>query len=91
MNNSIDDMMVDYEGNLWFASSRQGIMKIVPNRFRNISRDAGLSDMVVNTTCIYQNELYIGSDSGLSILDKENQVIQNSLTAFNCFDQHSGR
>ncbi len=81
MNNSIDDMMVDYEGNLWFASSRQGIMKIVPNRFRNISRDAGLSDMVVNTTCIYQNELYIGSDSGLSILDKENQVIQNSLTA----------
>ncbi|MDO4796837.1 MAG: two-component regulator propeller domain-containing protein [Coriobacteriales bacterium] len=30
LNNSIDHVAQDYEGNLWFTSSRQGVMKIVP-------------------------------------------------------------
>ena len=80
MNNSIDDMMVDYEGNLWFASSRQGVMKIVATRFENISLEAGLPELVVNTTCMYQGNLYIGSDTGLYILDADNQSIQNELS-----------
>ena len=33
MNNSIGGVMKDYLGNLWFTSSRQGVMKIVPNQF----------------------------------------------------------
>ena len=71
MNNSVDEMMVDYEGNLWFASSRQGVMKLVGNRFQDISRIAGLKNEVVNSTCIYQGDLYIGTDSGLRLLDAD--------------------
>ena len=52
MTNSVDDMIADYEGNLWFVSSRQGVLKIVPNIFRDISERAGLPDMVVNATCV---------------------------------------
>ncbi|MDD3416080.1 MAG: two-component regulator propeller domain-containing protein [Lachnospiraceae bacterium] len=80
VNNSIDDMMIDYEGNLWFASSRQGVMKIVTNRFDNISLKAGLPDMVINTTCKYDGDLYIGTDKGLYVLNEKYQSIQNELT-----------
>ncbi len=65
MNNSIDEMLTDYEGNLWFTSSRQGVMKIVRNQFTDIFDKYDLEEEVVNTTCKYKNYLLIGSDSGL--------------------------
>lgn len=80
LNNSIDDMMKDYEGNLWFTSSRQGVMKLVTNRFKNISLDAGLPDTVVNTTCMYQENLYVGTDTGLYVLNGFRKQIKNKLT-----------
>lgn len=69
MTNSIDDVMCDYEGNMWFASSRQGVMKISESAFIDINRAAEIGDMVVNTTCLYEGDLYIGTDTGLRILD----------------------
>ncbi|MDE6421357.1 MAG: histidine kinase, partial [Lachnospiraceae bacterium] len=81
MNNSVDGMITDKEGNLWFVSSRQGVMKIVRNRFTNISEQAGLDKMVINSTCLFQGRLYIGTDSGLVILDGEYQQVENELTA----------
>lgn len=80
MQNSIDDMMEDYEGNFWFASSRQGIMKLAKSRFRNISLQAGLDNLVVNSTCIYNDMVYIGSDSGLYIVNGWNRRMHNELT-----------
>lgn len=71
LNNSVEKMIVDYEGNLWFVSSRQGVMKVVSSDFINISRNAGLENRVVNSTCIYNDELYIGTDNGLILLDSE--------------------
>lgn len=80
MNNSVDEMMVDYEGNLWFVSSRQGVMKICSSRFTNLNKLAGLGTMVVNTTCIYQEELYIGTDEGLYVLTQDYEQKENVLT-----------
>lgn len=80
MTSSIDDMISDYEGNLWFVSSRQGVMKIVPNIFVDINERAGLEDMVVNTTCVKDDLLYAGTDRGLVIIDKDNKRIENDLT-----------
>lgn len=80
MNNSVDEMIVDYEGNLWFVSSRQGVMKISENRFHNISAEAGLADAVVNTTCMFQDALYIGTDTGLYVLDKDKRQVENIMT-----------
>ncbi len=68
MTNSIDEMIADTEGNLWFASSRQGIMKICENNFIDINFAAGLGETVVNSTCVHGNELYIGTDEGLYTL-----------------------
>lgn len=80
MNNSVDDMMVDYEGNLWFVSSRQGVMRIAVSRFTDISKLAGLDARVVNSTCLYQDKLYIGTDTGLCVLDANYRPQKNLLT-----------
>lgn len=65
MNNSIDQMLTDYEGNLWFSSSRQGVMKIVPNRFSDVFEKYEIDPCVVNSTNRTDNMLLIGSDNGL--------------------------
>jgi len=80
MTNSIDHLMVDYEGNLWFTSSRQGIMKIVANRFTDVSLLAHLSPLVVNSTCLHEGLLYVAADTGLTILDEDYAPVENALT-----------
>lgn len=80
LNNSVEKMIVDYEGNLWFVSSRQGVMKVVSSDFTDIRRNAGLESCVVNSTCIYNGELYIGTDNGLVLLDKEGKKKTTQLT-----------
>lgn len=78
MDNSVDGMLEDYEGNLWFTSSRQGVMKITASIFTNVSRVADLEPRVVNTTCIHNGKLYVGTDTGLVILDEDYQIVELS-------------
>ena len=80
MNNSVEHMMRDFEENLWFTSSRQGLLKIVRNRFSDISATAGLSPMVVNTTYRQNGLLYVGTDKGLVLLDTNYAAIENKIT-----------
>ena len=80
MNSSIISIMEDREGNLWCASSRQGVMKVVKSPFLDITGISGLDRVVVNTTCIYQEDLYIGTDVGLQLLDKDYNQKENVLT-----------
>lgn len=74
LNNSIDHVMADYEGNLWFTSSRQGVMKIVPNQFVNLNEEYKLPTAVVNSTCKLKEKLFIGTDTGLTVLDDKGQI-----------------
>lgn len=80
MNNSIDRMMVDYEGNLWFTSSRQGVMKIVPNQFMDVFDRYELDSTVVNSTCMQDGYLYIGTDNGLTVLSQNKTVRSLPIT-----------
>ena len=67
---SVTDVMEDYEGNLWFSSSRQGAMKLTPNRFTSIFTNYNISERVVNTTCVLDNKLFIGTETGLIVIDE---------------------
>ena len=80
MNNSVRHVMTDYEGNLWFTSTRQGIMKIVPNQFSDIYARAKLPEAVVNTTCLFNQQLFIGTDSGLTVIEDDARVDSLPLT-----------
>ena len=71
MNNSVGHVMTDYEGNLWFTSSRQGVMKIVPSIFSDIFERYDIPDQVINSTCMYQGRLYVAGDKGLTVIGPE--------------------
>ena len=83
MNNEIHSVMADSEGNLWFTSTRQGVMKLMPNRFTNVFENYQLDSEVVNATCIYDEKLFIGTDTGLTVIDKngvcETLKLKNSV------------
>jgi len=72
MNNSVDKMMVDREGNYWFVSSRQGVLEVSRSKFGDVSRSAGLPSMVVNAIQRLDDTLYIGHDSGLEAISAVN-------------------
>ena len=82
MNSGIEMTTADYQGNLWFASSTQGIMKLVTNNFVDVSREAGIAGEVANAACLYQDALYIGTDTGLEIINAEGAAEQNALTEY---------
>ncbi len=81
MENSVDKIMLDHESNLWFCSSRQGVMKIVENAFVDISKLAGMDPTVVNSVCSYEDQIYIATDRGLVIYNSNYKRINNKLTS----------
>ena len=81
MNSLIDHVIVDYEGNLWFTSSRQGVMKLVSNRFSDLFARFDLPEQVVNSTCMYGQQLFVGTDTGLTVLDENGPVSSLPLTS----------
>ncbi len=71
MVSSLETMMTDYQGNVWFASSKQGVMKIVPNRFEDVFSKYGIETNVVNATCWFEGKLFIAcKTNGLVVLDE---------------------
>lgn len=67
--NSVSDVIVDYQDNIWFTSSKQGIMKLAYNPFSDIFKKAGLDETIVNALILDKDKLYIGTDNGLQIID----------------------
>ena len=91
MNSNIEGIMPDYQGNLWFVSSRQGVMKIVPNQFIDVFDQYKLNEAVVNSTCYYDDMLFIGTDSGLTVLNKDGKVDSLRINyAETASGEHSG-
>ncbi len=82
INDSIEMMTSDYQGNMWVSSSRQGLMKIVANNYQNYTGNAGMADEVVNAVWKKGDDLYVGTDAGLKIVHQDNRAIQNRLTAY---------
>lgn len=72
----------DYQGNMWFASSRFGVMKITSNNFLNYTHTAGIEDQVVNATCLNNGDLYIGTDNGLYVVNSDGEQITSEMTDY---------
>ncbi|WP_029232243.1 HD domain-containing phosphohydrolase [Butyrivibrio sp. VCB2006] len=80
-NNSIDNMLYDYQGNLWFTSSRLGLLRLAKSPFRDIYGAIGMERKVVNTIVSWRGNYYIGTDKGLDIVDKTcHRQVNNELT-----------
>ena len=80
-NNSIDNMLYDYQGNLWFTSSRLGLLRLAKSPFKDVYGSVGMDRRVVNTIVFWQGCYYIGTDKGLDVVDKScSRQINNELT-----------
>lgn len=81
LNENIENMMIDYQGNLWLASSTKGISKITSNQFTDLFFKYNLDSSFVTRVNYYDDNLYIGTESGLYIVDENLGVsIENELT-----------
>ena len=68
-NNSIDNMTMDYQGNLWFTSSRLGLLRLSESVFTDVYRTCRISGKVVNSVQEWNGLMYFGTDTGLDIAD----------------------
>ncbi|SFB30890.1 Two component regulator propeller [Acetitomaculum ruminis DSM 5522] len=82
INSGIEMTTSDYQGNMWFASSTQGVMKVVATSFINLSERAALPKEVANTTCLYNGRIYVGTDNGIYIVDSDYKKIEDELTKY---------
>ncbi len=69
-NSAISDILVDKQGNIWFASTKDGISKFSYNPFKDIFRKSGIEERAVNAILIDGGKLYVGTDTGLLKLDR---------------------
>ena len=81
MDNSVQNVMTDYQGNLWFGSTRQGVMKIVPNQFEDLFARWELPPQVINSTCLYDSVLFLATDEGLLAVEDGELIDSIPLTS----------
>ncbi|MBP5491799.1 MAG: HD domain-containing protein [Clostridiales bacterium] len=86
MTTSIEDLLIDQQNNVWFASSQQGVMKIVSNRFANMFEQYALGSEVVYSTCLFDGKLFVGTKTnGLVVLENhkvlETVPLEQAVTA----------
>ncbi|MBR5336518.1 MAG: HD domain-containing protein [Lachnospiraceae bacterium] len=80
-NNSIDHMLSDYQGNLWFTSSRLGLLRLTKSPFKDVYGTIGVERKVVNAIVFWQDCYYIGTDTGLDVVNKAcSRAMENDLT-----------
>ncbi len=78
---AIYSMLIDYQGNLWFSSARQGLLKMSASPFHELFPQIGIDSTVVNSTEIWNDFLFCGTDKGLIAIDKENDTqVENEIT-----------
>lgn len=84
-NNSIDHIYKDYQGNIWFTSSRCGLLCLGKSSFIDVFKLCNEKNIVCNAIVNWNGFIYVGSNDGLKILDvAEGGSIKNEIT--NWFD-----
>lgn len=78
---AIENIYEDYERNYWIASSRQGILHLIRNKFRNLAFENSLPMDVYNAFAFYQGRGYFGDNAGLYITERGKKV-ENDFTTF---------
>ena len=82
-NNAVDNIFKDYQGNIWFTSSRCGLLSLNQSVFRDMFRLSDVDSEVVNAVIEWNRCIYTGTDEGLVIIDDKLGVsVSNNLTEF---------
>ena len=76
----ISDMIEDYEGNYWIASSRMGLLYMSRSKFTDFNTYSGLKEAMVNVVCMKDGLTYIGTDEGLYIYDENGTAVTDNFS-----------
>lgn len=77
---SVNAAIMDYENDIWLASSSYGIIKYSEGCFTTPNARAELEGIAINTVAYQQGNWYIGNDTGLIVCDENWNRIENELT-----------
>ena len=77
---SVNSAIIDYEGDIWLASSSTGVTKYAKGYFYNNNAQSGLENVSINTITKSGDMYYIGSDERLYICDSNWNQMENKLT-----------
>ncbi len=80
LTSTVHGILCDREGDLWFASTRQGLMKLAPNIFTDISGSSDMGERVVNSTWKKDGLLYVATDTGLVVLDESGHTAHTPVS-----------
>ncbi len=81
-NNSIHHVLEDYQGNLWFTSTRLGLLRLTRSSFKDVYGTIGMERCVVNAVTHWNGSYCIGTDNGLDVIDSAcRKQIRNELTS----------
>lgn len=68
---AVNSGCVDYEGNIWLASTSSGILKYTRGYFASPNKEAGLDNIAINAIVRQQGNSYLGTNTGLLVFDKD--------------------
>ncbi len=78
---SINWSTMDYEGNIWLATSSTGVIRLSEGYFTTTNDMSGLSNISLNAICKSKDYYYIATDSGIYVYNNQWQQVDNQLTA----------
>ena len=71
---------LDTEGNVWLASSNEGLVRYSPGCFASPNLAEGLTDMDINAVTAAGGRYYAAVNQGLLAFDSDWHPVQNALT-----------
>lgn len=77
---SVEGSLLDYEGNIWLASSTNGVVKLTEGCYSSPNIYAGLSGVSLNTITGQSGYFFMGTDKGLIICTDSWEPVTNQLT-----------
>ncbi len=77
---SVNAAALDYEGNIWLASTALGVVKYSKGCFETPNEPAGLDGKALNAVVKQGNAYYAGADDGLLVYDENWEPVENALT-----------
>ena len=78
---SLNSAAMDYEGNLWLASSSNGLIKYNRGCFATPNEAAELDGLAVNAVTAVGDTYYVARDQGILAFDQEWKPVKNDLTS----------
>ncbi|MDE6024329.1 MAG: response regulator [Lachnospiraceae bacterium] len=80
VDNYLSDIIQDYEGNFWIASTRMGVLTLNKSKFTDFNINTGMQETMVNCVYLKGQNKFIGTEDGLVIYNRKNEPVLNDLT-----------